>query len=226
MGYGFVENLAFLWDCVLGLIYCNDEKCVLCKKDIYDGENICRTCKDNIKICRDRFQIESNNCQFNCYSSSYYSGAMMELIIKLKYKNSFKSGDIIASYMKDTICNNNIHFDVLTYVPMTRKSFKKRGYNQGEYLARTLGKHFRKPVVHCLTKTKDTMDQIGLSREERWNNIYGSFKVYNSCCIKGKSVLLVDDVLTTGATAFCCGSELLKNGAKKINILTGAKSRV
>lgn len=226
MGYGFIEKLEFLLDCVLGLVYCGDEKCVLCKKDIYDDENICKMCKDNIKICRDSFQIGNYDHEFSCYSSAYYSGAMMELIIKLKYKNSFRSGDIIASYMKDTIYNSNIDFDVLTYVPMTKKSLKKRGYNQSEYLARTLGKYVGKPVICCLTKTKDTKDQIGLSREDRWNNIQGSFKVHDNYYIKNKDILLIDDVITTGATAFCCSDELLKNGAKKINILTGAKSRV
>jgi competence protein ComFC len=226
MGHGFTEKLVFLWDCILGLIYCGDEKCVICKRDVYDDENICEVCKKDIKICRTGFKIEKNNCQFDCYSSSYYSGVMMELIIKLKYKSSFRSGDVIASYMKDTICSNNIFFDVLTYVPMTEKSFKNRGYNQGEYLAKILGKYFKKPVVHCLAKTTDTMDQIGLSREERWDNMYGSFKVCDVHHIKNKSILLVDDVITTGATVFCCSFELLKNGAKKVNVLTGAKSKV
>ncbi len=208
------------------LIYCGDEKCILCKSDLYNDRYICKSCKNNIKICKDSFKIGKGCHQFKCYSSSYYSGSMMELIIKLKYKSSFRSGNVIASYMKDTIHSNDISFDVLTYVPMTKKSFKKRGYNQSEYLAKTLGKYFRKPVVSCLTKIKDTKDQIGLNEKERWNNIEGSFKVFDNHFINDKSVLLVDDVITTGATVFYCSLELLKSGAKKVDILTGAKSRV
>ena len=55
MGHGFVENLSFLWDCILELIYCGDEKCILCKSDLYNDRYICKSCKNNIKICKDSF---------------------------------------------------------------------------------------------------------------------------------------------------------------------------
>ncbi|MFL0197336.1 ComF family protein [Clostridium sp. WILCCON 0269] len=226
MENGLIRNLKFLLDCVLELVYCGDEKCILCKKDLYKDKIICETCENNIKICKDSFNIKIHNTDCRCYSSAYYSGAMMELILKLKYKSSFKAGEVIAGYMKNTVYSNKINFDIITYVPMTKKSRKRRGYNQSEYLARILGKYLHKPVISCLNKIKDTKDQIGLDKEERWNNIQGSFKIFDKESIKNGNILIVDDVLTTGATAFCCCSELLRGGAKKINILTGAKSKV
>lgn len=226
MEHGITKNLKFLLDCVLGLIYCGDERCILCKKDIYDDRTICEDCEGNIKICKDSFEIGYDDKKFQCYSSAYYSGAMMELIIKLKYKSSFRAGDVIAKCMRNIIANNHIDFDVFTYVPMTKKALKKRGYNQAEYLANSLGRYANKPVICCLNKIKETKDQIGLDKKERWSNMSESFQVCNKKSIKNKKILLIDDVLTTGATAFGCCEELLKNGAKKINVLTGAKSRV
>lgn len=226
MENGFVKSLRFLLECVLDLVYCGDEKCILCREELYKDKIICTTCKSNIKICKDSFNIKVYNKQCRCYSSAYYSGSMMELILKLKYKNSFRAGEVIAEYMKDTIFSNRIEFDIITYVPMTKKSIKKRGYNQSEYLARLLGKYVDKPVVSCLDKIKDTKDQIGLSKMNRWGNIQGSFKINNEHSIENKNILIIDDVLTTGATAFYCCSELIKAKVGEINILTGAKSKV
>ena len=77
---------------------------------------------------------------FDYYSVSYYSGVMMELILKLKYKSNFRAGEVIAEYMINLIKTENIQFDFITYIPMTKISIKKRGYNQSEYLARIIGK--------------------------------------------------------------------------------------
>ncbi len=103
---------------------------------------------------------------------------------------------------------------------------KKRGYNQSEYLAKIISKNINVPIAHCLKKYMNTKDQIGLNGLERWLNVENSFKVYNEKCIKNKKVLLIDDVLTTGATSFYCANELKKRGAKEIFILTAAKSDV
>lgn len=226
MENGLVRNLKFLVECVLDLIYCGDEKCILCGKDMYEDNVICESCENNIKVCRDSFDIKIHGKQCRCYSGAYYSGSMMELILKLKYKSSFKAGEVIARYMKNTVHNNEIDFDSITYVPMTRKSVRKRGYNQSEYLARLMGKYTNKPVIPYLNKIKDTKDQIGLDKSNRWDNIRGSFKINNKYGVINKNILLIDDVVTTGATAFHCCSELFKAGAEKINVLTGAKSKV
>ena len=222
----FVRYLKFLLECVLDLVYCGDEKCILCGEELYKDKIICTICAGNIKICKDKFNIKVHDKWCTCYSSAYYSESMMELILKLKYKSSFKAGEAIAGYMKDTIFNNGIEFDIITYVPMTKKSIKKRGYNQSEYLAKLLGGYMNKPVVSCLNKVKDTKDQIGLGKINRWDNIQGSFKINNEYSIENKNILIIDDVLTTGATIFHCCSELIEGGARKISILTGAKSKV
>ncbi|MBV4418332.1 ComF family protein [Clostridium tyrobutyricum] len=226
MEYGIIESLKFLKDCLLSIVYCGDETCLLCECDLYSDKSICDSCRKSIMVCECKNQLEYQNIKFDFYSASYYSGSIKELIGKLKYKNSFKSGEVIAEYMYDVIKKNNIVFDIITYVPMTKKDEKRRGYNQSKYLASILKGYLKKPVICCIQKKRSTKDQIGLSKEERWNNIKGSFKIVNKEMIKNKNILLVDDVITTGATAFYCALELKNNGSDKVTILTGAKSKV
>lgn len=226
MGNGIIKNLKFIWECVLQVIYPTDEKCILCGEDTNGDNLICTECERNIKFCEDVFAVEQHNTKFNYYSVSYYSGDMMELILRLKYKSDFRAGEAIANYMINKIKANNIQFDFISYIPMTKASMKKRGYNQSEYLAKVIGNETNKPVVHCLDKIKQTKDQIGLNGIERWDNVFGSFKIVNENIILNKKILLIDDVITTGATAFSCAYELLKSDAEEITILTGAKSRV
>ncbi len=150
----------------------------------------------------------------------------MELILNLKYKSDFKSGEVIANLMYKRLKQINISADIITFVPSSKKSYKKRGYNQSEYLARLISKNINIPVAYCLKKDINSKDQIGLNGIERWLNVRDSFKVYNKDYIKNKKIILIDDVLTTGATSFYCANELKKNGAKEIFILTAAKSHV
>lgn len=226
MGNGIVKSLRFLWNCVLQVIYSNDENCVLCGQDLLKEKFICNNCEKRIKFCKEAFQVEKNKMSFDCYSVSYYSSGMMELVLMLKYKSNFRAGEAIADYMIDAIRRENIKFDGVTYIPMTKKSLKKRGYNQSKYLAKIIGESLNKPVIHCLNKIRDTKDQIGLNGNERWNNVYGSFIVTDEVNVINKNILLVDDVITTGATAFSCACQLMKKNAKKITILTAAKSKV
>jgi competence protein ComFC len=227
MGFRIIKNLKFILDCILQVIYDGDGKCILCEKEIYDDNYICIDCARKVKLCNDSFEIEFNNMKITSYSVSYYSGAMMELILKLKYKSNFKAGETISCYMINLIKKNNIKFDLITYIPMDKIALKKRGYNQSEYLAKVVSNALNIPLIHCLQKTQKTKDQIGLNHNERWENMKKCFKfVDNSVNIKDKKILIIDDVITTGATAFYCAHELIKNGSKKIIILTGAKSKV
>ncbi|WP_416175789.1 ComF family protein [Clostridium sp.] len=226
MEYGIVKCIEFIKDCVLSIIYCDDGKCILCGNDIYSDEFICHCCSKKIMPCRDVIEIKSGDIKFYCYSAAYYSGPMVELVIKLKYKSSFRAGRVIADYMYDVIKRNNLEFDIITYIPMLGKDLRKRGYNQGKYIAKILNKYTEKPVVSCLIKTRATKDQIGLNKIDRWKNIKGSFKIIDRKLVENKNILLVDDVITTGATAFHSALELKKCGAKNIIILTGAKSEV
>lgn len=226
MGNGFIKNLKFIWDCVLQVIYSDDEKCILCREELYEDKSICKKCEDTLKFCDDSFWIEKDKQKCRCYSVSYYSGIMMELILRLKYRSDFKAGEIISGYMIKLIMKKDIKCDYIAYVPMTKISLKKRGYNQSKYLAKSVSEATGIQLIHCLQKVGQTKDQIGLTGDERWQNVKNSIKFINKKDIKNKKILLVDDVVTTGATALSCVYELKRNGAEEITVLTGAKSKV
>ena len=121
---------------------------------------------------------------------------------------------------------NNIYADVICYVPMTKKSEKKRGFNQCEVIARHIGYRINIPVSDCIKKIKNTKEQKTLTKEERVKNLKGAFKVSRVKDIKNKDVILIDDVMTTGATINECKDILKRSGANKITVLTIAKSNI
>ncbi|AYD39216.1 ComF family protein [Clostridium fermenticellae] len=226
MGTGIIKNLKFLKECLLSVIYASEQKCIVCNKELYNDRFICSECREDIKLCKNAFCIKKDGMRYEVYSAAYYSKTVMELIISLKYKNNFDSGRLLASYMINIIKLNNIQFDYITYVPMTKASLKDRGYNQSKYISKIISDEIDIPVINCLKKIKSTKDQIGLGGVQRWANMKDSFKYIARYDIEGKNILVIDDVITTGATAYYCAEQLTINGARKVSILTAAKSRV
>ena len=107
--------------------------------------------------------------------------------------------------------------DCIVYVPMTKKSLNARGYNQTKLLAKAVSKRTNTPVIYdAVEKVKDTAAQKGLTRRERRENLKGAFKAVKRESLAGKSVLVIDDVLTTGATADEVCSAILKAGAAQV----------
>ncbi|MGE5628714.1 MAG: ComF family protein [Solirubrobacterales bacterium] len=213
-------------DCVLEVIFCGDVNCVVCGGETLEDSSLCRSCSVKIKECFDFSIINYNKKQIKCYSASYYSKVIMELIIRLKYKKDFKSAEILASLMLKTIRRGCIKGDYIAFVPISKASLKKRGYNQSMLLGKIISKETGIEIIDVLKKSKDAKDQIGLSRKERLENIKNSFEFKGNTNIKNKNIILVDDVFTTGATAFWCVDILIKNGAKDVKVLTAAKSKV
>ena len=114
--------------------------------------------------------------------------------------------------------------DLIVPVPLHWLRLYKRGFNQAAILAQWVGKLSSKPVsLNALKKIHNTVSQGNLSWEGRSKNVAHCFKVSNSKKIKDKSILLIDDVMTTGATLNACSKILLKEGAKKVTILCVAR---
>ncbi|MCY6485642.1 ComF family protein [Clostridium aestuarii] len=226
MGNGIIKSLKYLVKCINEVIYSDARECIICNGYIKEEELLCGKCSASVKICNNSLEIINDGIKIVCYSSAYYSSIIKELIIRLKYKNDFKAGEVLAKYMINTIKLQEIKFDVITYVPSTREAIKKRGYNQSEYLAKIIGNEMNKKVYRILKKTKNTKDQIGLNEEERWLNLKNSFRSIRYMQIESKTVLLIDDVVTTGATSFYCAKNLLENGAKEVLVLTAARSNI
>ena len=114
-----------------------------------------------------------------------------------------------------------------TPVPLHYVRFVTRRYNQSALLAHALAKHTNLPVLpDALTRTRHTKPQTGLTRKQRENNVKGAFAANpkHTHHIKGKHILLIDDVFTTGSTLHACTKALLKAGAMQVNVLTLART--
>ena len=223
MGRGIFKTLEFVINSFLNIVYPNDEKCVVCGQ--YSTKNLCRNCEENIEFLNTSFSIEHNKIIYKYYSIASHKKAMRDIIIALKYNNNFNAASIIADYMEKLILNKKLSIDVVTFVPMAKRDENRRGFNQAKVIAEILARKLNKPCVRLIKKKRITKDQIGLSSSERWNNINGSF-VYEKKAKKYNSILLIDDVITTGATVINCVNELKKCEIRKIYILTASKSIV
>ncbi|MDP4146141.1 MAG: ComF family protein [Bacillota bacterium] len=226
MGKRIVKFIRYMFECLLSVIYPYTCDCLICGDAVDENVQVCTECIKKLKFCSNPMLVTRNNIDIITYSSLYYSKAAKEMIIRLKYKSDFRSGKLLAKYMTETVKQFNLEFDLVTYVPTSRKVMKKRGYNQSRFLALSISENLDKNLIDCLKKQVDTLDQIGLGNEKRWDNLRESFRVCNMEKIKDKKILLVDDVITTGATAYYCAKELIGNGVNSVIVLTAAKSKI
>ncbi|GAA0177721.1 ComF family protein [Clostridium sediminicola] len=226
MGNEIIKNAKYILDCILDIIFAEENKCPCCGEYLYENIVLCCKCSGKIELCREPMDVNKEDINFICHSYSYYSGVVKNLIIKLKYESDFKAGAVLVEFLYDYVKNNDLNFDYITFVPSSRTSLKKRGYNQSKYLAKKLGEKINIGVIDVLYKVVETKDQIGLDKESRWDNLRGSFKIRKHSYIEDSSILLVDDVITTGSTSYFCREELLKGGAKEIVILSVARGRI
>ena len=226
MGNEFISILKYLGSCVLQVVYPLNEDCVICKESTSEGNWLCSSCENKINYCKENFEIDKNHKKYSYYSLAYYSKSISELVLRLKYKSDFVCANVLGEKMAQVIIKNNIIIDFITFVPATRQSLKNRGYNQSELLAKVISGMLKVKVISTLDKIRETKDQIGLNEEMRWQNILGSYRLRGLTKIKNKKILLVDDVMTTGATTFCCAEELIKGEANCVIILTAAKSKI
>ncbi|WP_300385602.1 phosphoribosyltransferase family protein [Clostridium sp.] len=159
-------------------------------------------------------------------SYGYYSGVLKKVILEFKYKKNFFAGEIISDFIVELIKENNIKGDYIVYVPGNKKSIKKRGFDQCNFIANKVSIKLDIPILKVIKKKNNIKEQKRLSKEERFINIKDAFYINKNNNIKGHEIILIDDVITTGATLLEVGKILIEGDASKINILTVAKSYI
>jgi ComF family protein len=149
-----------------------------------------------------------------------YSDALSEAIHLLKFSGVKRLARPMARLLAELPIP---HMDGIVPVPVTGKTLRERGFNQTLLMAKSLSKHLQIPLkIDILSKTKETRPQIGLGARERAVNLKNSFEVRDR--LHKTRLLLVDDVMTTGATARECAKTLMKAGAAEVVVITLARS--
>lgn len=213
-------------------------KCIVCDDDIPQGGrypvcagclkeknlSFCLGCGRNLTVFGYCSKCKKKTNYFDRARAPFiYRGDVKTVIHKLKYGNGKYIADEIAVYLAETYFENSMFADVITYSPMHLKKQKRRGYNQAEELARSFAKRVQKDVIPLLTKTIDTKSNAGQNSKQRAESVKDSIAFNDgSFDIRGKSILFVDDVFTTGATANECAKILKAAGATKVEVLTFA----
>lgn len=200
------------------------EVCAVCGDVLPDGGDfICTSCRWEIPLTgtwNDRqnpvaekfyghLPLENACAFFYFVHESDYRG----LIHKFKYQGGWRIAEKIGRWFGAELSASPLYgdIDVVVPVPLHIRRRLKRGYNQSEYLARGIGASMGKEIdVSSVRRTSYNESQTGRNKSERWDNVRGIFSVRERAPIAGKHVLLVDDVLTTGATIISCGETILK----------------
>lgn len=160
-----------------------------------------------------------------CAALFFYQGGSgpSQILYELKYKNHPEIGEffgrMIAEEWNDTGFFEGI--DLIVPVPLAKERQRQRGYNQSLHIARGIGSVTRLPIVtNAVSREQFVESQTQKDRWQRNENVKGCFRLNDGSALKGRHVLLVDDVVTTGATICSCGREMLKAGDVRFSILT------
>ena len=183
---------------------------------------ICNSCTNSIK--KEIALIFRNTPTINqVLSCSEYNKHIKETIKLFKY-NQKRVLPLFDPLIKKALKLKPCHFkdiDIIIPVPLHKKKSRLRGFNQSELIAERLSGF--SSIMHMpenLIKIKNTISQTGLSRIERMKNLENSFIIKNPKIVKEKTVLLIDDIVTTGATLETCAKELINAGVKKVKGFT------
>ena len=215
MGKEIIKIIKIALEALLDIIYPYDKKCIICGVEGLLG--ICSKCKSEIKRVHQQEEI---------MAYGYYGGVLKKLILNLKYHKSFIAGKVLADLLCQIIIEKKLSIDCICYVPISKDSLKKRGFNQCSVLAKNISSILDIPVIDCLVKVKETKEQKLLGKEERMKNILDAFEIKNKEKLFKKNILLIDDVYTTGATINECKKNIEKCNINKIYLLTIAKSNI
>lgn len=198
-------------DCSLKLIKISPPFCPRCGRPQIDGA-LCPVCfqnKSSIDLLRSVFIFE---------------GIIRKAIIELKYNNIRALAKELAVMMSEYYKDSTIPGEILVPVPLHSRRLKNRGYNQSFLLSHYLGNLINLPVSSgCLVRTRDTSPQVlSVGYAERLMNVSGAFTCRNDS-LNGKSVIIVDDVYTSGATLEACAEALRDSGCTLISGFTLAR---
>ena len=202
---------------LLSALYPN--KCLFCKKimDIL-SKNTCADCEAALQF-NGGFGNDIFKDISEIYAAYNYSEEVSAVIYRFKYEGKKTLALPIAHSLHSSLKDRFINADFLLPVPLHKSRLKQRGYNQAAVLAAELGVLMKMPVCDGMLRIKNTKRQFDLGPEERLQNVADAFALKNDFDVTGKDVILIDDILTTGATASQCAKTLKQAGVGSVRLI-------
>lgn len=197
------------------------ERCPYCREVVKPCEIACEECKE---ILPSHVYTKNIVGGFKVLSAVPYRDSFSAAILKVKFGKKKQYAYQLANLMTEKLKaeGENINYDVITFVPLHPVTFKERGFNQSELLARCISETLNIPCEALLKKTKKNEPQHNLRADKREKNVKGVFRPTDKSLIKDKKILLIDDIVTTGFTLAECAKVLSEKGAEEVFCLTFA----
>lgn len=230
---------------ILDFIYPRNITCIICDNPIKltNTYSICRDCFKELHFLKDACikcgkPIINHNLEYesimdcpSCRKRNFYfdraiscieyNKTSKKMIIDFKYKNKTYFCRYVAQIMSEKMELENLTADYLLFVPLHKRRLRKRGFNQAEKIANDLSKITGIPILNCIFRHKNTKRLYNLNKTERENELKNSFIIKdNNNLLYNKSVILVDDIFTTGSTSNEISKLLRLVPVKKITVLS------
>lgn len=190
-------------------------RCVFCGEVVSAGKDLCPKCeKGNPRIHAKKWIfIPEMGQTIQCVVPYAYDGKVRQAIIDFKFYNHRDYAGFFGRQIADELSSPAAEFDFITSVPISAERKRLRGYNQSELIAEAAANRLNLAYRETLIKVKDNREQHKLKEKERKKNVRGIYRTILQEDIAGKKILLIDDIVTTGATLAECAGTLLQAGA-------------
>ena len=192
------------------------ERCPFCRKVIEAEEIACGDCLE--RITANHIPIVRGVNGFRCIDSFVYGGKVRRMLLNVKYRERTQHirqvSKILAKDIRDHYGDDA--FDLITCVPIHPKDMEVRGYNQSQLLAKEIASLLQLPYAETIEKIKRTKKQHQLQYKERLKNLNGVFRIIDKDAVRGKRILIVDDIVTTGTTLGKCCQAINKGKPNRI----------
>jgi len=199
-------------------------RCVLCGRLLTrEQTDLCHDCRQTVK----EFTFAKNNIPFVARWSAlwYYSDSVRYSILRYKFYHCRGHARCYGRLLAMKLEREGLDFDVLSWIPIASLRRWRRGYDQVELIGKVIARELQIPLVPTLHKIRNTPPQSRLrGLAKRRANVLGAYKPVNAEQFAGKRVLLLDDIVTTGATASECARTLLTAKAKEVSLLVVASA--
>lgn len=205
---------------MIDFLFLDEGLCFSCKKERVYKYNLCKDCLDKLDYVGSKFELSGNTC----YSLYFYNDFMKKLIADYKFDRNTSLKEVFSDMIyRFLVANNLTSFDYILASPSSKKTLNKRGFDHINLIVDDFSDKLGIKKLDEFKKIKNTKSQHTLNRLERSENLKGAFKL--DIHITGSSILLIDDLITTGNTVLEIIRELKNRGASEVVTLAICSER-
>lgn len=211
-----------LWELLLLWVF--PARCLWCGRVIPAEGFFCKECQEKAgAVCARVFDLRAAGRSFAVRAPAAYRGGYRETLHRYKFRGERGLAGQLGRLCAGQARFFPVDFTAVAYVPLSKKRKRQRGYDQSRLLAKAIARALGVPLLGCLEKVRETETQHTLGKSKRMENVKGAYRA--SPAAAGKALLLVDDIVTTGATLCQCAEALYAAGAAEVYGLCAASAQ-